>query len=88
MINGTVPGNKNTIGLIPNGSGNDFSRNIYPGFNLTSFLEKLFSGNIHVKNIDLGKASIVESDSNSKEFKFINSLGAGFDADVAYNVKR
>lgn len=85
VMNGIVNNEKVTLGFIPGGSGNDFSR----GFDIPS--EPLKA--LHVicrlmkqdaQLIDAGKITMEDQ---SKHF-FINNMGAGFDASIAYEVNQ
>ncbi len=84
VINGIKLDSTKTIGFLPCGTGNDFARNIYNNFDFKETLNKILSKNFCTKKIDLGSAAITESGGKIIEQKFINSLGIGFDADVAY----
>jgi diacylglycerol kinase (ATP) len=71
------------MGVIPTGTGNDFARAlaklsdwISSKRNLHDHLERIISGK--VKSIDVASVQI-----DSKEFFFVNSVGVGFDAEVA-----
>ena len=67
-LNDNVP-----MGLIPNGTGNDFHRSIYTEkFNLKEMLIKTIEGDIHM--IDYGVAN---------EHRFLNMFTVGLDAIIA-----
>lgn len=76
------------IGLIPVGSGNDFSKALEYNGTVHDILEFIIHDGSVVK-MDMGEASYRES--GKSEFSnrlFINGLGIGFDALVAHMMKR
>ncbi len=85
IINGLNFGHEKIFAVIPIGSGNDLVHN-YPYPKKTDeILNTVFRDEIRAMNIDVGK--IVYKENNSRERKthyFINGLGIGFDAFVAY----
>lgn len=85
MINGIDLNSEKIIGFLPIGTGNDFSRNIYKNYSLNETLKNILSKNFSIKKIDLGLATIIESNNKITEHRFINNLGIGFDAEAAYN---
>lgn len=76
------------VGLVPVGSGNDFSKAINYIGTVQDILEFIIHDGSVVK-IDLGEVNYRESDKNefSKRL-FINGLGIGFDALVAHMLRR
>jgi diacylglycerol kinase (ATP) len=86
VINGVGKNVSNVrIGLIPGGSGNDFSR----GFSIPldpieafQYIMRLFKHD--APTFDLGK---IELNGNDEHF-FINSTGAGFDALISYEANQ
>lgn len=86
VINGVGKVTKRVrIGFIPGGSGNDFSR----GYNIPNnpeaalaFLLKLTQS--ESPTFDLGKIEL----NREREHFFINSMGAGFDALIAYEANQ
>jgi YegS/Rv2252/BmrU family lipid kinase len=60
------------FGIIPEGGGNDFSRNFHMSHSIEKALNQLIEGSIH--KIDLAKV---------EDSYFLNSFGIGFDAQVA-----
>jgi YegS/Rv2252/BmrU family lipid kinase len=84
LINSEEIFNK-TLGVLPTGSGNDFA--------LTLGLKKNLRRNLEIildeKNldIDIGYAELTEFSGKKSSFLFANSLGIGFDAEVAAYAK-
>jgi len=80
LINSSIVLNK-TLGVLPTGSGNDFA--------LTLGLRKNLRKNLNIildektLDIDIGYAEITEFSGKKFSFLFANSLGIGFDAEVA-----
>ncbi|KUO62281.1 hypothetical protein APF79_07140 [bacterium BRH_c32] len=75
------------LGIIPVGSGNDFSKNLNYTKNLKNDIQKLIrSINLEsITEINTGEVKIWEQGRDEpRTFQFINSLGIGFDAKVAY----
>lgn len=71
VVNGLV-GRMTTMGIIPAGAGNDFSKALGLKNDLKENLEIILRG--HVRKVDVGKVN---------DLYFINILGTGFDALVA-----
>jgi len=74
-----------SLGVIPIGSGNDFARAI-------GTLEKGFSSERYIQNnkkiaCDVGHVQVFNGEKLILDKKFISSLGIGFDALVAYNIR-
>ncbi|KQC09569.1 MAG: hypothetical protein APR54_12695 [Candidatus Cloacimonas sp. SDB] len=77
VINGIVKSGKEDkirFGILPEGGGNDFSRNFHMTSNLEKDLKILLQD--YTREIDVGKI---------EDTFFINALGLGFDAEVAEN---
>lgn len=81
VINGINPDSNLSLGVLPLGTGNDFARNLRLDKNIDRNLNLIFNSTT-VRNFDIGSVKIKE---NGREinFRFINSLGIGFDALVA-----
>lgn len=85
FINGFDLNSEAALGLLPIGSGNDFSNSLNrEKQNVLNYLEYFLSDNPNTLMIDLGSMKLVESEGKIIERRFINSLGIGFDARVAY----
>lgn len=85
FINGFDIDSETVLGLLPIGSGNDFSISLNRGkHNVKNYLEYFLSDNPNTLMIDIGSLRLVESGGKIIERRFINSLGIGFDARVAY----
>ncbi len=72
------------MGVIPTGTGNDFSRAIGRLKNLQEYIHRVVAGK--VKSIDVGMLSV-----KGRDLVFVNGIGIGFDAEVAresMNVRR
>ncbi len=83
VMNGIVNEKQITLGFIPGGSGNDFSR----GFEIPTDPEEALKVILQLMRqeglpIDIGK--IITSE--AAEHYFINNMGAGFDAVISYEV--
>jgi len=88
VVNGLGEEVNNILGVLPIGSGNDFARtaNILKDF--TSNLKILLEAK-HVKYFDIPKVTYYNTNEPEiiNQKYFINSLGIGFDAFVAYLAK-
>lgn len=73
VVNGMV-GSNSTLAIVPAGSGNDFIRTIYPGYDKENLLSKLLRGK--KESIDLVQI-------NGKYF--LNIASVGIDAEVVFN---
>lgn len=73
VLNGIV-GSNSALAVIPSGTGNDFSRNIYEDRDILGSLQKAIEGKDVY--IDLAKVN---------DRYFINIASVGFDAEVVYN---
>lgn len=87
VINGILEGNSSTkLCVLPVGSGNDFTKNINLPDNIKDILSVIVNPN--KQNIiysDIGEIVFKEyGDNSEKKHYFINGLGIGFDAYVAY----
>lgn len=73
------------LGVLPTGSGNDFALTLGLKSNLLKNLKTLLDKKTSI--IDIGLAEVTEFSGNKFSFFFANSLGIGFDAEVANSVK-
>jgi diacylglycerol kinase (ATP) len=85
VMNGVVNHKNIILGVIPGGSGNDFSR----GFHIPSNPSEALNFIIRLMKdespfIDTGKINL----ENDQEHYFINNMGTGFDALVSYEVNQ
>ncbi|WHX99653.1 diacylglycerol kinase family protein [Neobacillus sp. DY30] len=83
VVNGIAGYTNITLGFVPGGSGNDFSR----GFQIPADPEEALKLILRLIKeeaaiIDIGKISMKD---NSQHY-FINNMGAGFDALISYEV--
>ena len=79
VVNGIMKSKKADeiqFGVIPEGGGNDFARNLHLDSNIEKGLKVLLHGD--TKEVDVGRI---------EDNYFINALGIGFDAEVAANSK-
>jgi len=86
VINGLDLSIGREIGILPIGSGNDFATALKMGKDLVSNIKVVLSNSAQTKKVDIGFIKYTEFENNQifKENRFINSLGFGFDAYVAY----
>ncbi|MEH7081276.1 diacylglycerol kinase family protein [Neobacillus drentensis] len=85
VMNGAVKNNKITLGFIPGGSGNDFSRGFQIPVDPVEALAVILRLAKHKGlPIDIGKITLAESNQHF----FINNMGAGFDAIISYEVNQ
>ena len=83
VMNGVIKHKNIVLGYIPGGSGNDFSRGFQIPSNPLDALKVLLRlSKSEATLIDTGKMTMKDG---SEEF-FINNMGAGFDALIAYKV--
>ncbi|NWQ43062.1 diacylglycerol kinase family lipid kinase [Bacillus sp. EB106-08-02-XG196] len=83
VMNGIAKYNNITLGFVPGGSGNDFSRGFQIPANPEEALKVILRlMNEEVPSIDIGK---ITREDHSEHY-FINNMGAGFDALVSYEV--
>ncbi len=85
VVNG-IAGSNNVLGILPLGSGNDFA-------NVLSYPKKLHDSlqiltRQHIKSIDLGLIEVINSKLEKTAKYFINAVGIGLDAQVAYEAKK
>lgn len=80
LINSETVFNK-TLGVLPTGSGNDFALTLGLRKNLYRNLEIILDEK--TLDIDIGYAEVTEFSGKKFSFLFANSLGIGFDAEVA-----
>lgn len=85
LINTEIIKNK-TIGILPTGSGNDFAATLGLNKNLILDLHTIINEKTHV--LDIGYAIINNFDGSTYTKLFANSLGIGFDAEVAYKASK
>ena len=91
VANGLV-GTGKTLGIIPAGSGNDFSKSMQIPTKLATSIEKLLEGK--TRTIDVGTvvcSSTMNGEpeaGNSSPRYFVNGVGIGFDAAVAERTAR
>lgn len=85
VMNGIIKHKNITLGFIPGGSGNDFSRGFAIPTDPSAALNVLFClMKREAASIDAGKMMLEEE----SEHYFVNNMGAGFDALIAYEVNR
>lgn len=78
--------NQKIIGVLPTGSGNDFAFTLGLTKNLYRDLQTLL--NQKTLDLDVGYAELTEFSGKKISFLFANSIGIGFDAEVANTVKK
>ncbi|MCF6268164.1 MAG: YegS/Rv2252/BmrU family lipid kinase [Melioribacteraceae bacterium] len=84
-INGLDFNSTAIYGLLPIGSGNDFSLSFYKkNANPLLLLEYYLSDNPTIRSVDFGLIKITDSEGNIFNRRMINSFGIGFDAKVAF----
>ena len=85
FINGFDLKSNALLGLLPIGSGNDFALSLNKGkYELNLFLEQFFEKDPKILEVDIGSIELYKVNGNIIKKRFINSLGIGFDAKVAY----
>lgn len=85
VMNGIVKYNNITLGFVPGGSGNDFSRGFHIPTNPEEALKVILRlMKMEAPLMDIGKATMKDQ----SEHYFINNMGAGFDALVSFEVNR
>jgi diacylglycerol kinase (ATP) len=85
VVNGLTNHQNVTLGFIPGGSGNDFSR----GFHIPSEPLEALSVIIRLWKMESGSVDIgkITMNDESKRY-FINNMGAGFDAAISHDVNQ
>ncbi len=78
--------NQKIIGVLPTGSGNDFAFTLGLTKNIYRDLQTLL--NQKTLDLDVGYAELTEFSGRKVSFLFANSIGIGFDAEVANTVKK
>ncbi|MGA9116585.1 MAG: diacylglycerol kinase family protein [Bacteroidota bacterium] len=82
-----LAGGARSLGIVPAGSGNDFARSLGIPFDPASAVEDILGG--ATQTIDLGRVRVGNLDGMASEPRyFANSLGIGFDAEVASAIRR
>jgi YegS/Rv2252/BmrU family lipid kinase len=85
IINGLDFEKEKIFAVVPIGSGNDLVHNYPYPKDLNDILNTVFKAEIKLMNIDVGQIIFKEAKSDEeKTHYFINGLGIGFDAFVAY----
>jgi YegS/Rv2252/BmrU family lipid kinase len=85
VINGFDGKTKSILGVLPVGSGNDFTKNIGFTNKVEHNLNILTNNNYCIKSVDVGYVEISEELNNEQKFhRFINNCGIGFDAYVGH----
>lgn len=85
FINGFDIGSNASLGLLPIGSGNDFALSLYKEkVDIDKYFISFLSEKIKILKTDFGAIKLTEVNGNIILRNFINSLGIGFDARVAY----
>lgn len=85
VINGCSLNNGTVFGVLPIGSGNDFALNLGLKKNLISNLEIICSENANIKECDICQLEYFDKfEKRNIMRRFINNLGLGFDAQVAF----
>lgn len=88
-INGFDIRAKAVLGLVPIGSGNDFSLSFHKkNTNPLQLLEYYLSDNPNIRPVDFGLIRITDSKGTVFNSRMINSFGVGFDAKVAFYNQR
>ncbi len=85
FTNGFDLENEVLLGLLPIGSGNDFSLSLNKEpDDIPNYLKYFLTDNPDTLKIDLGALELIDAEGKIHKRRFINSLGIGFDARVAY----
>ena len=85
VINGFDVNSDTLLGLVPIGSGNDFSLSFHKSkADPLELFEYYLSKNPKKRPVNFGESNIIDSKGNEFNNRLINSFGVGFDAKVAY----
>lgn len=84
VVNGM--GSSNILGVLPTGSGNDFSKMLHLPRGMSDILQVI--ARQKTKRIDLGHITAINNKSEKIEKYFANSVGIGLDAKVAYEARK
>jgi YegS/Rv2252/BmrU family lipid kinase len=84
LVNGMGP--SNILGVLPTGSGNDFSKMLQLPHGTNEILQVIAKQK--TKLIDLGHITAINSRLEKIEKYFVNSVGIGLDAKVAYEASK
>jgi diacylglycerol kinase (ATP) len=74
------------MGVIPTGSGNDFAMMLGMSARIERSVEDIIDG--RTQTIDSGTVRLKDSQRQENTRRFVNSIGIGFDAVVAYESQR
>ncbi len=85
VANGVI-GSRASMGVIPTGSGNDFAMMLGMDNKIAKSVHQVITGK--VQKIDSGTIHLVDQFKKKTTRKFVNSIGIGFDAVVAYESQR
>jgi diacylglycerol kinase (ATP) len=85
VANGVI-GSRASMGVIPTGSGNDFAKMLGMTDGVERSVDAIIAG--RTERIDSGTVRLKDSQSGERTRKFVNSIGIGFDAVVAYESQR
>jgi YegS/Rv2252/BmrU family lipid kinase len=85
VANGVI-GSRASMGVIPTGSGNDFARMLGMTDGVERSVDAIIAG--RTERIDSGTVRLKDSQKGERTRKFVNSIGIGFDAVVAYESQR
>ena len=87
VINGINLDNDVNLAVLPCGSGNDFAKTIGMNNNYEKNIHSIFNNNC-TSLLDVGKINYCDNNNSFKTKLFINSCGIGFDALVAFLIKK
>jgi len=89
VINGLDINSNVVLGLIPIGSGNDFSLSFHKmNPNPLQLLEYYLTDSPNIRSVNFGLIKITDSNGEIFNKRMINSFGVGFDAKVAFYNQR
>ena len=80
VVNGMSP--SNVLGVLPMGSGNDFSKMLHLPKSTSEIIQVI--ANQKSISIDLGQITAIDSKFQKSQKYFVNSVGIGLDAKVAF----